>query len=83
MAENEGNKAEEKQSFEDALAKLEKIVEEMDSGKLDLDKMVAHFEEGSKLIKTCTAKLNEVERKIEKLVKKDGEIVTEPLDNEG
>lgn len=69
------------QSFEEALAKLEKIVEEMDSGKLDLDKMVARFEEGSKLIKTCTAKLNEVEQKIEKLVKKDDEIVTEPLED--
>lgn len=77
--ENEKKKTGQKQSFEEALQELEKIVEEMDSGELDLDKMVAHFEKGSKLIKTCTAKLNEVEQKIEKLVKKDGEIVTEPL----
>ena len=77
----EKKKAEEKQSFEQALARLEKIVDEMDSGELDLDKMVDRFEEGSKLIKTCTAKLNEVEAKIEKLVKKDGEIVAEPLDD--
>lgn len=70
-----------KQTFEEALAKLEKIVEEMDSGELDLDKMIADFEEGSKLIKTCSDKLNEVEQKIEKLVKKDGEIVTEPFEH--
>lgn len=79
----EKKKAEEEQSFEEALSKLEQIVEEMDSGELDLDKMVNRFEEGSKLIKTCTAKLNEVEQKIEKLVKKDGEIVTEPLEEGG
>ena len=36
----EKKKAEEKQSFEQALARLEKIVDEMDSGELDLDKMV-------------------------------------------
>lgn len=75
MAEKKNEK-----TFEESLARLEEIVADMDSGELDLDKMVAHFEEGSKLIKICSKKLNEVEQKIEKLVKKDGEIVTEPFD---
>ncbi len=69
-------------SFESALARLEEIVKEMDSGELDLDKMVSHFEEGSKLIKTCSSKLNEVESKIEKIVKRGEELVTEDFESD-
>lgn len=69
-------------TFEESLTKLETIVREMEGSELGLDKMVEHFEAGSKLIKTCTAKLNEVEHKIEKLVKKDGEIRTVDCDIE-
>lgn len=67
-------------SFEDALARLEKIAAEMESGNLGLEKMVAAFEEGQKLVKLCSSKLNEVERKIELLVKKaDGTMAAEPF----
>ena len=65
--------------FEKALARLEKIVSEMEGGNLSLEKMMAHFEEGSQLVKLCTRKLNEVERKIEVLVKKGDEVTTEPF----
>jgi exodeoxyribonuclease VII small subunit len=42
--------------------------------------MVAAFEEGQKLVKLCSSKLNEVEKKIEMLVKKsDGSVGTEPF----
>ena len=51
--------------FEAALKRLESIVEEMESGETDLDTMVASFEEGQKLVKFCTAKLNEVEKKMD------------------
>ena len=63
-------KAEKAQSFEKALARLEEIAAEMESGELGLEKMVAAFEEGQKLVKLCSSKLNEVEKKIELLVKK-------------
>ena len=76
-------KVSDKQSFEDNLAKLEEIVSQMDAGELGLDEMIARFEEGSRLIKACSDKLNEVERKIEKLVRKDGEIATEDFDEGG
>ncbi len=69
-------------TFEKALERLEQIVKEMDSGELDLDKMVSHFEEGSKLIKTCSTKLNEVESKIEKIVKKGEKLATEDFEPE-
>jgi exodeoxyribonuclease VII small subunit len=52
----------------------------MEGGKLSLDDMIARFEEGQKLLKFCGQKLNEVERRIEKLVRKGDELVTEPLD---
>ena len=57
-----------KMSFEEALARLEEIVEEMESGKAALDDMLALFEEGVSLVKLCNSKLDSAERKI-KLVK--------------
>ncbi len=66
--------------FEAALKRLEAIVEEMEAGETDLDTMIASFEEGQKLVKFCAAKLNEVERKIEKIVKDgSGGVTVEPL----
>lgn len=69
-------------SFEDALKRLEQLVKEMEAGDLSLDQMIGHFEEGSALVEKCGKRLNEVERRIEKLVKKDGKIETEPFDPE-
>jgi len=56
------------QGFETALKRLEAIVAAMESGEMDLDKMIASFEEGQKLLQFCTVKLNEVEKKIETLL---------------
>ncbi len=64
-------------SFEKSLARLEEIVAGMESGELSLDDMIARFEEGQKLIKFCSGKLDEVERKIEKLLTKEGPVETE------
>ena len=69
-------------SFEKSLARLEAIVADMESGKLGLEKMMESFEEGSKLAQLCAKKLNEVERKIEILVKKGSEIAPEPFELE-
>ena len=77
-------KAEKGQSFEKALARLEEIAAEMEGGELGLEKMVAAFEEGQKLVKLCSSRLNEVEKKIEMLVKKqDGSTGTEPFAGAG
>ena len=71
-----------KLGFEESMARLEKIVAEMEDGQLTLEEMIARFEEGRKLTKSCTETLNEVDRKIEMLVKKGDEVVTEPFDGE-
>ncbi len=67
-------------NFEKSIERLETIVEEMEAGSLELDKMMTRFEEGMGLVKFCTAKLNEVEKKIEILVKKGDHTVAEPFD---
>jgi len=73
-------KEESPMGFEAALKRLEAIVEEMEAGETDLDTMIASFEEGQRLVKLCTAKLSEVEKKIEKIVKDDnGNVTVEPL----
>ncbi len=72
--------AEKTVDFEKSLERLETIVEEMESGDLPLEQMIKHFEEGSKLVTLCSGKLNEVEQKIEKLVKKGGVLTSEPFE---
>jgi exodeoxyribonuclease VII small subunit len=68
--------------FEEALKRLETLVSEMEAGELSLDQMISHFEEGSALVDHCGKRLTEVERRIEKLVKKDGAITSEPFETE-
>lgn len=58
------------QDFEKALERLEAVVAAMEDGSLSLDKMMANFEEGMALVKFCSARLNEVEKRIEILLKK-------------
>ena len=53
--------------FEDALDRLEIIIESMETGDTPLDKLIANFEEGSTLLKACYKKLQAAELKIEKL----------------
>ena len=70
-----------KLSFESALGKLEAIVESMESGDVPLAELLAKFEEGTKLLKTCEARLKDAELKIEQLKKqKDGSIVFEKFE---
>ena len=69
------------QSFEDALNELEGLVEKMESGEMGLEEMVVAFEKGQALVKNCTDRLNEVERRIE-VIKKNADgaaSTTEPL----
>jgi exodeoxyribonuclease VII small subunit len=65
--------------FEEALKKLEGIVETMESGDLPLETLLARFEEGTRLVKMCQAKLEEAELKIQQVEKNAaGEMVLKP-----
>ena len=52
-------------NFESAMDRLEKIVEQMESGKLPLEDLIVRYEEGMKLVKTCQERLANAEQKIE------------------
>ena len=73
-------KKEGEKGFEESMRRLEELVARMEEGNLTLDEMVASFEEGTRLARSCGEKLDEVERKIELLVKKDGKPETVPFD---
>jgi exodeoxyribonuclease VII small subunit len=82
VTKKQADKEEKEPSFEEALTRIEKIVSEMEEGTLNLDDMIGRFEEGQELIAFCGKKLNEVERKIEKLVKRGDALATEPFEGE-
>ena len=70
--------------FEKAIQRLEKIVDDLEKGELDIDKSLEMFEEGIKMSRICSKKLNEAEAKIEKLTRNQkGELITElfPLED--
>ena len=57
--------------FEAAMKRLETIVEELESGELSLEDSIARYEEGVKLSRALTSKLDEAEKRIERLVEGD------------
>ncbi len=65
-----------KEKFEDALEKLENIVREMEAGEMPLDSALKSFEEGIRLIRFCSAKLDETERRVEQLLEKENSLQT-------
>jgi exodeoxyribonuclease VII small subunit len=65
-------------SFEEALARLEEIAEQLESGELPLEKAIALAEEGLKLSQFCEKQLTEAEGKIEQLVERMGAVGVEP-----
>ncbi len=71
----------EKLTFEGALQKLEKLVDEMEGGTLPLGEMMKRFEEGRKLSAFCTTELESIRQRVEKVVSASNEPVrVEPLD---
>jgi len=62
-------------SFEAAFARLEEILERLNTGAISLDDSLTLYEEADQLIVTCNKRLNDAERKIEILVKnRNGEL---------
>lgn len=57
-----------KQKFETAMKRLEDIVRELETGELSLEDSLKRFEEGIKLSRFCSNKLDEIEKKVSILV---------------
>jgi exodeoxyribonuclease VII small subunit len=66
--------------FEEALKKLESIVEAMESEELPLETLLARYEEGTKLAQICQTKLAEADLKIQQLEKSAGEMKLKPFE---
>ncbi len=79
---NESKKAKKEIKFEAALKRLEEIVSKLEEGDLELEKSIELFEEGIRMAKGCQKKLDEAEKKIERLTKnRDGSLATEPVED--
>src|SRR5437868_13454088 len=73
-------------NFETAMDRLEKIVEQMESGQLPLEELIVRYEEGMNLVKVCQERLASAEQKIEIIARniagqpvvKDFEVAAEP-----
>ncbi|MDP4584086.1 MAG: exodeoxyribonuclease VII small subunit [Verrucomicrobiales bacterium] len=67
-------------AFEDALAQLEEMVEEMESDQIPLEDLIRKYEEGTRLYRLCEKRLDEAQGRIEIIRKnRNGETVLEPF----
>lgn len=69
-----------KPTFEEAVQRLEELIEAMEDGSAPLTELVAKYEEGSKLLRECQSQLQAAELKIEKLNLQTGD--PESFENE-
>ena len=78
-----GEKEKKELKFEEALDKLEKIVAQLEGGDLSLDESMKQYEEGIRLSKLCSKRLEEAKKKIEQLLKgEDGKLLAKSLNEE-
>ncbi len=58
--------------FEDQVKELEKLINELESGEVDLDKSIEKYTQAMKLVKECDKKLKHIETQVNKIVTEDG-----------
>lgn len=73
----------EERTFEQALARLEEVVHDLEAGQIGLEESLARYEEGVKLLKSCYAQLAGAEKRILELVGQDenGNPITRSFDH--
>lgn len=76
MAEEERKEDVDTVRFEAAFAELQEVVRQLESGQLTLDESLRLFEQGVKLTRICSQRLDEAERQIEKLLEGSREPLT-------
>ena len=70
-------------TFEQSMKQLERIVQELEDGDMPLEKAIKKFEEGIKLTKFCSQKLDETEKKISILLENaEGQVIEKPFNAE-
>ncbi len=68
--------------FERSLKRLEGIVRDLEEGNLSLDEALKKYEEGIELARSCSRLLKEARGRVQRLVKKEGVLTTEELNQE-
>ncbi len=68
-----------KKTFEEALERLETITRELEDGDISLEDSLKKFDEGVKLAEFCNKKLDDAQRKVDILLKKNGTLTAEPF----
>lgn len=66
--------------FEQSLQELEKLVERMEQGDLNLEESLKHFERGIELTRICQDALQQAEQKVQMLIDKNGQPEAVPFD---
>lgn len=75
--------SEKEKTFEEMLKRLEEVVRALDAVDTPLEQSLALFEEGAKLVKLCTEKLDQAQQKVTILTRSpEGEITEEPFRQE-
>lgn len=69
-------------SFETSLDELEKVVKELESGDLPLDRSLELFSRGMQLSDSCRKQLEDAETRVETLIRKEGAWQAEPFQSE-
>jgi exodeoxyribonuclease VII small subunit len=69
-------------SFETSLDELEKVVKELESGDLPLDRSLELFSRGMQLSESCRKQLEDAETRVEMLIRKEGVYQPEPFNPE-
>ncbi len=71
------------EKFEDAMKKLESIVEKMEKGDMSLNESLKMFEEGVKLTRFCSQELHKAEKRVELLSRDaEGKLIAVPFEEE-
>lgn len=82
--ENRKPKTENSQSYEDNLKRLEEILQLLEHGDLPLETALRSFEEGMRLVQVCNQKLDQVEKKVEILLRDEkGQLIIRPFATPG
>lgn len=79
MAENNEAAPKPVSSFEACLEELERVVKELESGDLPLERSLELFEKGTALSETCRKQLEEAETRVEMLIRREGKLQPEPF----
>ena len=72
----------EEPTFEEALQRLETIVDRLEAGDLELETALADFEEGVALSRRCAGQLDDAQRRIEVLVREGEKWIVRPFESE-